>query len=50
LTDFTNLDGLVTGVPGANDGVNDDVQLAVSNNIQAPVDTNAGRGKTGDSE
>ena len=41
------MDGLVTGVPGANDDVNKDVQLAVSNVIQAPIDTGSdARGKT----
>lgn len=45
MTDFSNLDGLVTGVPGANDDVNADVQLAVLTDIKAPVDTAAGPGK-----
>lgn len=46
LTDFSNLDGLVTGVPGAIGNVNADVQLAISNIIQAPIDTAAGAGES----
>ena len=40
------MDGFVTGTAGANDDVNADVQLAISDNIQAPIDTEAGSGKS----